>query len=383
MARGTPQFFTGIVNSTQSNTILREMFTVLDTTIRAYQSNGTDAWEAYETINATPGSQDIVYRSVGDRTLASGAGDAALFIRVTQQSTNDMRFLAYQDWSTASSTGSNVNATSQTTWLNLNEVSGFQYWCFVNEYEYVLLIKQGNFWHYVHFGSPIRSHIPAAASGIAFTTAAATAGSNVTVNLDRDISSSIRDSTATGGAQLVWIYNLTPAAAALRSATIELATVQTITSTSITFQSLSNSFDSGAIVGLDPSPMFVCREDILSHGGNIDVAQLWTNSIAGTYTSAGSQVSDYEYLLVGTGAPTATPSVNGITQAARAAFFPDQTGQVGFRGISQLIAFARLGYSLDGDFFRPDFSTANQYVVFPSLTLVLGGPALMLGPGAT
>lgn len=383
MARGTPAYFEGEVASSRTTTVVQDLYNAVVTSLASYQSNSQDAWEEIDTVNATAGSEDRVFQSKGDRTLVSGAGDANLILRVQQISTDDIRFTAYQDWSDVSSTGSNAAGDTSATWLNLNTVSGFRYWGMVNEYEFVFLARQDNLFHYFHCGSPIRSHVPAGADGIAFTTASAAAGSSVTVTLDRDITSAIRDSTASGGAQQVWIYNVTPAATALRSATIELATVDTIATGSITFASLSNSFDSGAIVGLDPSGMFVCEDESVAPGGSLDIAQYWTNSLSGTYSAVSTQSGDYENFLAGTGTPSASPTTNGIITGARFGLFMDQVSNTGFRGVSELVAHTRSGFALDGDFFRPDYSTANQYKIFPSLIFAVNGPAFMIGPGAS
>jgi hypothetical protein len=389
MARGTPDYFTGSRLSVGDDTQTRNVITDIRTELNSYLSNGTNAWELYDTLNGTPPNEDYVYRSVGDRSLVAGAGDAALFFQIEQDSVDDIAFSMWQDWSTTANNGSRQAGSTSSRWLNIDPNAGYQYWGLVNEYEFVFLMKQAGAFHYLHIGSPIRSHIPTAANGIAFTTASAAAGASVTVNLDRDISANILDSGDANGPQQVWIYNLTPAGSALRSPTVEVAEVQTITgggTPSITFTNLSNSFDSGAIVGLDPCPSFVTEEEILTPGGNVDLTLYFTNNVSGGFSSSTVQTADYESFLGSVSPLQPAPSVAGLLQGSRVAVNADQAGQTGYRGTMELIAFVFPGDLLDGDFFRANFQTASQYIVFPSIFFGAAGsisPALALGPGAS
>ena len=382
MARGTPDYFEGFIPTSQGTSQVTNLRAAVETELQAYQSSATTAWETYDTINGTAGSLDRVYRSVGDRSLVAGAGDAQLFHRAAQTSTTAIRFDIYQDWATQSSTGSRLAGSTSTQWSGLNTRSAIRYWGAVNEYAFVFLAKQDGLWHYLHVETPIRTHVPANANGIAFTTAAAAAGSNVNVTLDRDITASIVDSTETGGPQNVWIYNITPAATALRSDTIEIAEVSAIAAGSITFTTLSNSFESGAIVGLDPCPFFVCEDELLTTGGSVDLTLYFTNGISGNYTSATSQTADYENYLTAV-APTAVPNVSGIWTGARTMINMDQASFLGYRGSSELVSWFDSGTLTDADLIQPDFSTAAQRKMFASLGLGSAGPSLTIGPGAT
>ena len=380
MARGTPSFFSGTIASLPQGGVVTQLRAEIQTRLQAYQSNSTTAWETWDTIDATAANLDVVYRSVGDRNLVAGVGDAALFIKIDKFTTDSIEFNAYQDWSNLSSTGSRQAGSTQVRWNNVNDFSECRFWGLVNEYEFVMVVKQQQVWHYVHFGSPIRSHIPSTVNGIAFTTAAAAAGANVTVNLDRDISSAILDSGDTNGPQNIWIYNLTPTATALRSATVNVTTVTTVTATNITLASLSDSFDSGAIVGLDPCPMFCGEDEIIVAGGSVDITLYFTNDVSGGYSSSTAQIADYEVASSQISA-AAEPSANGTLVGSRALINADQFNQSGYRGVSELVAFVRTGALLDTDFWRTDFTTAQQYMTFPSL--ISGANALAIGPGAT
>lgn len=387
MARGTPSFASGSGASVLDNSQVTNIYNDLIAALTAYQNNSQDAWEEIDVVNATSNRQEIVYQSRGDRTLGpSGEGDANLIIKVQQFSDTDIYFDAYQDWSTNSSTGSRNAGGSSTRWTGIDENASYRYWYLSNEYEFVFLLKQEHVWYYVHFGSPIRRHIPSVAEGIAFTTASASSGSSVTVALDRDITASIVDSSDPNGPQRVWIYNVTPVGNALRASTVDVTTVNAITSTTITFASLANNFDSGAIVGLDPSPMFLVALSGRSTGGSLDSALYFTNTTVGTYTNVSTHTGDYENFLSPFGTPVTSPGFDGLLRGSRAGIFFDQSGFQGFRGVSEVVAFVYAGDLIDMDFWRPSYSTANQYMVFPSLSLGSAGvaaPVLAIGPGAS
>lgn len=385
MPRGAPTFFSGSRETVIDGSQAANMVTDIVSELQTYTSNSTTAWETYDAINTTSGSWDVVYRSVGDRTLVSGAGDAHLLFRIEQVSNDDLRFSMYQDWSDVSSTGARQAGGSIAQWANVNVNSAYRYWGAVNEYEFCFLMKQSQRWYWLHFGGPNRVHVPSVSRGVAFTTAAATAGSAVTVNLDRDISGSIIDATDPNGPQNIWIHNVTPSGAALRSSDIDITTVDAITSTSITFNTLSNNFDSGAIVGLDPTPSFVFEVDSITSGGSIDQQVLFTNRVDGTWVNVNQQPADYESFMASLGTPSASPGPDRLLRGVKAAFLMDSSGALGYRGISDLVAFVFSGSLVDGDFWRPNFSTANQYMVFPSIGFGSGTstPVLAIGPGAT
>ena len=385
MARGTPLYTSGTLPTRIAGGQVTEIRALIETVLQSYQSNATTAWETYDTIDATAANLDRVYLSVGDRTLASGAGDARLFIRIDKYGPDDIDFKAYQDWSDLSSTGSNeAFLASNCRWSNVNDFSECRYFSMVNEYEFLFFIIQDNLWHSVHFGSPIRAHIPSNYRGIAFTTASATAGSSVTVNLDRDITATIQDNLSSTGSQKIWIYNQTPTSTALRSATIEIADVETIAAGSITFASLSNNFDSGAIVGLDPCPMFITAYNNIAFTTALNATLQFTNSVAGTWSAPSTQIADYELSGSTVIVPAAAPGYNGDLYGCRALIVADQSGLGGFRGVSEMIAFVRSGSMLSGDFWRPNGVTANQYKVFPFMTLSgYTGWVFAIGPGAT
>lgn len=369
MARSAGTYFSGLITGTNN---VEDFQTEIETRIKAFQSNGGDAWEEYDVVNATAGSRDVVFRSKGDRTLNSGAGDANLIMRVTQASTTSIRFRAYQDWSTLSSTGSReINSTSSTNgaFTTLSASTDIEFFGISNEYEFTMVIVQGGSYAWVSFGSPKRTHVPNAANGIALTTAAETAGSNVVVNLDRDISSNI----AVG--QKIWLQNVTATGNALESDTINIAEVTAVTSNSVTVDTLADNFASGALVGMDPSPM-CCNTGTTTVG-----TMYFTTESDGTYTGVVNQSYDTEPLLEAVAENANDPNPNGLYIGCQALFDNAGTTSGGFRGTPEFMTFWSVGTQADQDRMIANFDNAQAYKVFPSI--INASYALAVGPGAT
>lgn len=165
--RSTPEYFSGTI--TGSN-VVQDLYTVMKSRLQQFQSNSVDAWEEFDVVTATAGSRNIVWRSKGDRTLVSGAGDARLFFRMTEAATQ-FTFYVYQDWTTDGS-GSGTNEVglnnAVTRWTGLSATSECDYWGVVNEYEFVMVVLTQGAYLFLWFGSPRRTYIPPNGQGIAF-----------------------------------------------------------------------------------------------------------------------------------------------------------------------------------------------------------------------
>lgn len=253
MARGTPSYSTAsLPAATDAAAQLDAFLPILESAITAYQSNATDAWEVYAALDTSLASRDTVYRSVGDRTLGSGAGDTSAFVRLERTSSITLQFSTYQDWSTASNTGVRQSSPAAVS-LGAGAATSLEYFFCYNEYEFHCVLNEdsGAAWRYFGWGVADRSHVPPAATGIAFLDSAVTTGSSVVCALDRDISSDI-----TVG-QYVWITNRTAAGDPLEPADVEVVEVTAVSSTpNITLAQLNNNYAAGAIVGFDPIGCF-------------------------------------------------------------------------------------------------------------------------------
>ena len=166
--RSTPEYFSGNITGTN---VVQDLIAAMESRIKQFKSNSVDAWEEFDVVNATAGARDVVFRSKGDRTLVSGAGDARLFFRSYQLDANDIWFFIYQDWTTDAS-GSGTNGVggnnAVTKWIDISPTSELDYWGVANEYEFVFVFLQSGYMRYLWFGTPRRTHIPSNGAGIAF-----------------------------------------------------------------------------------------------------------------------------------------------------------------------------------------------------------------------
>jgi hypothetical protein len=373
MARGTPTYFSGTIEG--GNTVEDFYDVILDrlSGANAYQSGGVDAWEEFDPIVTTAGSKRYIFRSLGDRTLVSGAGDAGLFIEVLQSSTTAIDFKAYQDWTTASSgSGSRQSFSATYSRTTLTSSDTLQYWGVLNEYEFAMVWKQGGATGFIHFGSPERTHIPSDGNGIGFTTGAATAGSSVVLSVDRDLQSSL----AVG--QKIWIYNQTAAAAALEDDTVEIVEVEAVSASTVTIDTLAGNKASGAIVGLDPCPMF-------ANAYTANVVVYMTNHSDGSWTSATGQTHGYVSTMSTLTESNLDPGNSQLYYGARLMVTSSTATKGGVRGTCELVSNWAWGTQSDADRMLTDYagSAADAWKVFPRLAIPAASFAFAIGPGAT
>lgn len=374
MARSTPTSASGtIVPKWLDGDVTADLMDEVRTQMGSFQSNGGNAWEEYDVINATSPNLEIVFRSLGDRTLVSGAGDAGIFVKVHQTDQNSIEFIMYQDWSTnASGSGARASSTTQAK-VDFQNFEEIRWWRVSNEYETAFVFMQDGNTAIIWFGNPERTHVPAAANGVAFTqNAETTTGSDVVIELDRDISSSIVASGDPNGPQKVWIYNQTAAGNALESDTVQILDVSAVSATTITLNITAN-LAAGAIVGLDPS--FAC----VAHAQNTGNPTLYgINKRDGTY-SASANNSSWEQLGALYNATNNNPGVDGLYHGSKA-IVNMTTAPAGPRGTIELIGFFPSGNQVTRDGMLPNFATANRYRMFRQLTHETH--YIGIGPGA-
>jgi hypothetical protein len=366
MARSTGQFFYGSLPTAVSGQSAA-IFNTLTSEFTAFLSGGVAAWTQN---NVT--STDRVFISKGDRTLVSGAGDAHLVVQMTL-STNTLAFRTYQDWSTLSSTGTRVSVNSSTISTTLSDTDAVSWWGVRNEYEITFVLLQGGPHRCFSFGSPMRSHIPAAASGIALTTASASTGSSITLSLDRDLTGSIQVG------QTIWVYDVTPVATALRTDVTEVCTVTSVGPSTVTVQTLANNHQTGAIVGLDPSPMYLGQCSSTSGFQTVYT----TNRLNGAYGSATTNTAGLHPVL------NATPIVEGDNDPAPtnyyvggySALYDTVVSVGGYRGRPEHISWWPVGTQQNGDRMIPNFNSAAAIKIFPT-ALAQSSFGLGIGPGA-
>ena len=147
-----------------------DVFTELSTLLTARTSNSTQSWELYDDVSAFK----KIYKSVGDRTINSGAGNTTIFLQLEAETATRFRASAFQDWSTASSTGSRGTTTSGD--INFTVSTDVEYYFSVDDYELCWLSYQGagtieSEWRSFSAGSTMRDHVADGGAGVAFSTA--------------------------------------------------------------------------------------------------------------------------------------------------------------------------------------------------------------------
>jgi hypothetical protein len=376
MARGTPTFNSGSLVAAGSGQV-DNLYNVVRTQLTNYQSNGVNAWQEIDSINTTPGTQNRVFHTVGDRTLGAdvvspyfGNGDIDHFIRIHNSAATTIVFVAYQDWSPTSSAGNRPNGVNTyLNWTSLSDTDALDWWCIGNEYEFVFIFKQGGITRWVVFGVPRRWATPGI-SGVGRVATQTSATGTITIALDRDISSLIVPG------QTVWLINRTPSSTALVSDYTELVTVTAVSATpDITVSGVSNQpYEVGALVGLDPSPQYSGAGT-----GTGDPTILMTNRPDGGYTGTQVQIAGFDILPVNES--SVDPNFSQLYHGFKPVLNGGQAGFEGPRGYPEFIAFWALGAQNDADRMLPEYDTAQAYKIFPSLPKATF--AASIGPGAT
>ena len=460
MTRGTGTYFSGTITGTNN---IADLQTQLETRIKSYQSNGVDAWEEFDVIDAAEATRNVVFRSKGDRALISGAGDARLFVE-SDRSTTTLEFRIHQDWTTnGAGSGSNTVGQGGTDyrWQTLSDVTNIDYFGIINEYEFVFIFVQGGVYYWVHFGSPRRTHIPTNGNGVAFTDASsaapvtdtvtsitdaagtttlvaagtpfsttlnaeagrfiritvATNSENngdfeiltsqtdgktityanaagitegavasleldVTHSLDRDVSATPANGKISVG-QKIWLYEISDTAALKTPGNIICDVVAVSATPDVTTLGSAGAFTSGAIVGLDPSPMFI----LAGQGANDHESTHFTNFNDASYSSTIGQVYIIQPLLALLTEGNLDPGSEGLYYGSQCLIESTDASKGGTRGSPEFVTFWAIGTQADQDRMQVNYLTtdAASYKVFPSINNNVGGInlAMGIGPGAT
>lgn len=357
MVRSAPSFSSGTIAAQASAEAMLDLFLPqIESALAAFQSSGTTAWEIYDTLDATLASRNRIYRSLGDRSLVSGAGDAWLLAQINRTATNTLTLNAYQDWSTSTSTGNRAANDALFFTVTADELNFF---FSLHEYEFHCVWNQATAWNWFGWGNLVRTHVVPSHRGIALSTAAITAGTSVVIGLDRDISNTIEVGAP------VWVMNRTATGNALESATIEIATVEAVTSTPNITLTLANSFASGAMIGADPTAMAVWR------GTNGIPVLFWTNDGSGQYSTQGSTFGSWDPGIVNTQEAGADPAATGYYLGSRPTGDITSVGAggvIGARGTSDVAAFWGDGAQNDPQTdLMIDANTGQSHKVFDTL----------------
>lgn len=378
MARGTPVASKGTIPSAGSGNIvvLRDQLSSL---IEAITSNGTQAW-----TKTTIAADDLVYHSVGDRALVSGAGDTDIWVRL-YRSSSTFSVNAAQDYSPTGgspqswASGSYRPSLSSTgnAWANgISDTAAIDWWFVGNEYEIAFACVQSGTYRWIWFGQPIRP-FGSRTNGVARITSQSGTGDGVTLGLDRDITSNIQVG------QRVLIVNQTPDGTAIQtSPDPSVITVVGKTVSSLTVDGIASTYSVGSLVGIDPCPVHFTYTSVNGYIYEIGqpdgqfassgVGYQYGYAISSGYnTTEADQDPGYD----GTYPVYEVGIIGGVTSPAN--------GRVP-RGKMQTVRMCPIGTQADGDLMQVDWNTSDKWWVFVNTNFHMQSSwGTMFGPGAT
>jgi len=361
MARGTGAYSSGLINGGTQNRY--DFFQAIITVMKAYQSNGENAWEELDVLVDAVPLYDVVLHSVGDRSLGSGVnkGDTDIFVRLHVAS-NQIYARAYQDWSATSSTGNRATTDRSVATTDVDDI---EYWMVVNEYEVMVVFLQNAGYKFIHFGKPSNPYTDRM-NGIARMSVATSTTGTVIVSLDRDITANVQVG------QKIWLLNLTEDGQVLSTDDTELVTVTAVTSNSITVSGVTHQpYAIGSFVGLDSiathcylSPTFGILDTVNNPDGNA--------LGSGTNKSMATVVS-YENEF--------DPGWDGMYLGFRV--YPVMSSpNYDFRGYWDHVRVFSRASQMDEDIYRVDFNDSDRWKFFPSLGAITSY-CVAIGPGAS
>jgi len=379
MTRSVATFMSGTLPVTSSGQI-DMLIGVLTASIQNFTSSGVPAFELAETVTGTSASIDLVFHSVGDRSLGSGShiGDTDIWFRFIRTAATTLQFGAMQDWSPTSSNitntvstnpgaarPSNANATTNTTWTLLTDTAAIDYWSVGNEYEHVFVCNQAGTFRFLHWGNPKRL-AREGVDGVARILTTLTGSGAVTIQLDRNISGTTAQNNVVKVGQRIHIIPQTPDNVTLEDANIDIVTVNSVVSGTggspdqINVSTTSKMYPSGSLVGYQPANVFITAGTT-----NFDANVYMTNRPDGGFTGAALQVAAHE---------TATPVAEADVDPDASNFYigtgiyvySDQASHTGPRGTcGDVVALFPIGTQVNGD----RMIVGNKfYFVFPSIT---------------
>ena len=325
-----------------------DIYDVLVPHITAFKTTGVTvpAWEVYDQLDA----RDVVLLSRGDRRLGSGAGDTKIYVRIdAQTNAATLRITMHGDWSTVSSTGqlsTTVDAFSPGT------TDPISLWIATNEYESVLVLERGTFRDGRTWGQAQRFMIPPAHKGTAFSTGSVAGGPNVIIPVDRDMTGLLQVG------EQCWKVPQTATGSGLTVDTIEIGTVQAITTTTVELD--ITKAEPGDLIGCYPQPVYRGDADAVAGSSNFFIYDT-----AGGAAPVASNASSYSGNISSQDPNTSTGFASGAANLVR-----DNAVAEYYMGSKSLIhAFAASGAdTMAGDDpVRVHYHNGLRFWLFPLL----------------
>lgn len=367
MARSTPIVDHGIIPGPAG--VREAVWAKIIEKLTSILSAGVQAWTAADVISDVPGNRQIVYHSLGDRSLVGGVGDADIWALVTMPSAGNYRTFMYQDWSPTSHTGHRQAGYTGGYTMSLNDTASVEWWFAGNEYEVIFILAQAGSYYAFGFGQLIRP-FSEALGGICRNTTAITAtpGTQV-VSVDRDMTGKLQ------AGQRVWLLNQTPDGVSLQTPGVDLATVDAVGTSSVTLSGITQAYAIGSLIGLDPQPVYTSNNGPLSNTNHY-----FPHKADGSYASASGQSGGTIHTGLQITEADVDPGPDQLYPGYQA-FLKMSTSPALYRGKMQHVRAFATGLQANGDLMQVDFDAANQWWVFPGHAISNWSPAI--GPGAT
>lgn len=390
MTRSVATFISGTLPVTSSGQI-DMLIGILTASIQNFTASfGGPAFELAETVTGASASIDLVFHSVGDRTLGTGShiGDVDIWFRFIRTAATTFQFGVMQDWSPTSSnttntvngnTGvarpANANGTAGTQWTTISDTAAIDYWGVGNDYEHAFVFNQAGTYRFLHWGNPKRL-AREGVNGIARILTTLTGSGAVTIQLDRNISGTTTQDNVVKAGQRIHIIPQTPDNVAIVDANVDIVTVNSVVSGvggaphQMNVSTTSKTYPSGSLVGYQPANVFVTAGTT-----NFDTAVFFTNRPDGGFTGAASQTAAHETATPVTEADV-DPDPSNFYVGTGIYMYSDQASNTGPRGTSgDVLAVFPIGTQVNGD----RMIVGNKfYFVFPTITF--GGFCLGIGP---
>jgi len=220
-------------------------------------SNAKDSWTLFANVSAT---RKIYHNTTLDN-------DASIYIEMDSSAIDRFSIYTHSDVAdTPLAVGRQNTTTEANNRVLIDDTIDLDYWMHISGYEIVCIFKQvgapGGDWHGFIAGQPARVHIPSSKRGVCRTTTISGTGPNVTISIDRNMAGSLQVG------QQIWLIDQTPSGSALLADHIEVTTIQSMTSSGITFANIAGAFQANALVGLDPQNVGSCGSDGVSGLGD-------------------------------------------------------------------------------------------------------------------
>lgn len=241
----TPLHVSGTLTAVTGGQV-QNLYHIAVTSLTNFTSSwsGLPSWLIYQDL--TTGSADLIIKHIGyKRSPTAANGNRSAYFRIRNDANNNIKMSNFGDWSIPQSTDQyGPSATSSWT---ISDTAQLKYWITTNEYAQVCMISSSTGWFSWYLGEFCSSQfIREDQRGVAFLTENVSSGSNVVLNVDREVAGSFHVG------ENIMIVNQTPSGSNAVSGAISVQPITALGATSITVANLTKPHVSGAIMGIFP-----------------------------------------------------------------------------------------------------------------------------------